>query len=104
MTESEALRHAVDWLRAFPALPTAAPGYAERRAAAVETLAEMLAEAEQEERDEADERRRLDAVRAEYAARGGCWACDGLGLVRGDPMGEPVEPCPECGGGGGGRG
>lgn len=50
MTESEALRFAVDWLRALPA----SRSFAERRAAAVETLAEMLRQAEQDERSEAE--------------------------------------------------
>lgn len=50
MTETEALQYAIDWLRAFPALPTAAPGYADRRAAAVDRLEAMLAKTRGEPR------------------------------------------------------
>lgn len=42
MTDAEALRYAIDWLRAFPALPTAAPHVREERRAAVERLEGLL--------------------------------------------------------------
>jgi hypothetical protein len=48
-TEAEALRYAIDWLRAFPALPSAAPHVREERAAVVERLEAMLLEAERPE-------------------------------------------------------
>lgn len=42
MTPSEALTYAIDWLRAFPALPTAKLGYAEERAEVIRVLSAML--------------------------------------------------------------
>lgn len=42
MTREAALQCAIDRLRAFPALPTAKPGYAEERAEVVKTLEAML--------------------------------------------------------------
>lgn len=44
MNDTEALQYAIDWLRAFPALPTAAPDYRERRALVVAQLERMRAE------------------------------------------------------------
>ena len=44
MTPSQALTYAIDWLRAFPTLPTSAPHVREERAEAVRVLVEMAKE------------------------------------------------------------
>jgi hypothetical protein len=49
-TEAEAFRYAIDWLRAFPALPTTAPEYQEERRQVVAKLEEMLAAQERFDR------------------------------------------------------
>ena len=104
MTDAEALRYALDWLRAFPALPTATSTYREERAAVVERLDAMLRDVERDEAWVRDVTRMDDANAvtscADESGVETCARCSGSGW---DNPAVALDTCTACDGTGRGK-